>query len=523
MADQQAERIMALFTGSEDAHGTHGAPARKPHSPKWEIRSTAKTLRGPATLTMWKAHLEGKTPLGVIPIMRDGKCMWASLDIDEYDDPLAEMVARVEKAKLPLVPCRSKSGGLHFWLFLAQPTQADLVQAALRNVAAHLGFGGCEIFPKQTYVLSERGDTGNWMVMPYFGGTFDGKLKTQVGIKKTGAEMTIGEFLGIAEKSRVTEEQVVEMGEKRAAGTKGGKKVSKANTPFGDGPPCLQHMADGGFPEGGRNNSLFMIGLYLKRASPMDWQEKLEESNRQHMQPPLDSEEVQIVVKQLEKREYQYTCKTEPMASHCDAARCRARKYGVGNGASPVINSIEKLDIEPAIWFVGVEDKRLELSTAELQNFVLFHRACMERANKCFQTMTQKDWLAVLADAMEHMTTSKAPPDASAGGVFLEYLEEFLTGRGKGDRVDDLLLGRPWHDEENKRHYFQMRDFQKFLGRENVRDMTRGQIIRRIQNLKGGGDKRNISGKFRNLWWVPDDVIDETAEVAAPKMAGEEV
>lgn len=520
---EEARRMMALFSGSEEAHGTHGVPRRTPHGQKWEIKNTAKTLRGGPTEEMWVEHLAGRTPLGVIPITRDSTCRWASMDVDDYDINHAEAATRIDKAGLPLVPCRSKSGGIHFWLFLTKPQPADAVQAALRNVAAGLGWGGCEIFPKQTNILHERGDWGNWMVMPYYGDTYGGKLRTQVGIKKTGAEMTLREFLSTAEKSRVTEKQLADLGEKRAAGTRGGKTVSRSAGAFSDGPPCLQHMAAGGFPEGGRNNALFMVGLYLKRAHPADWQALLDDANREHMKPPLDSEEVMSCVRQLEKREYQYTCKTEPMASHCDAARCRSRKYGVGSGGTPVISGLTKLDMEPAIWFVDVEDKRLELSTLELQNYVLFHRACMERLNKCFQTMTQRDWLAVLADAMETATVQEAPPDAAIGGKFLELLEEFLTGRQRGRRLEDLLLGKPFEDEELRRHYFQLKAFEQFLERQNVRNYQRNQLTRRIAALGGEPHFRNVAGFGRNLWWVPSDRIAGAEEISVPRIEGDGV
>ena len=34
--------------------------------------------------------------------------------------------------------------------------------------SAYLGYGGCEIFPKQEELLVERGDIGNFINLPYF-------------------------------------------------------------------------------------------------------------------------------------------------------------------------------------------------------------------------------------------------------------------------------------------------------------------------------------------------------------------
>ena len=38
-------------------------------------------------------------------------------------------------------------------------------------MAEALGYGGSEIFPKQTEIIAERGDVGNFLNLPYHGGT----------------------------------------------------------------------------------------------------------------------------------------------------------------------------------------------------------------------------------------------------------------------------------------------------------------------------------------------------------------
>ena len=140
--------MMALFAGNEHAHGTHGEPVQD--GLKWAIKTTARTVREPGTLALWEAHLRGERPLGVIPICEDSNCSWGSIDIDTYDKDVTGIVAEVEATKLPLVACRSKSGGLHLFLFLKQPMPADAVQAALKAMAARLDCADAEIFPKQT-------------------------------------------------------------------------------------------------------------------------------------------------------------------------------------------------------------------------------------------------------------------------------------------------------------------------------------------------------------------------------------
>lgn len=153
---------MALFRGLDGVHGTHGEPNQE--GLKWAIKKTARTLREPVTVELWEQHLSGDRPLGVVPICAGDVCWWGSIDVDQYDTDLVELVARVERAGLPLVPCRSKSGGLHLFMFLAEPQPADALQVLLRDLAARLGVGGSEVFPKQATIRTDRGTpaTGSW-------------------------------------------------------------------------------------------------------------------------------------------------------------------------------------------------------------------------------------------------------------------------------------------------------------------------------------------------------------------------
>lgn len=520
---------MDLFSGHKQAHGTHGEPVR--NGLKWEIKTTARTLRTPPTLDLWIKHLNGERPLGIIPIGTDASCRWGSIDVDEYDIDLLKMVRDAEE--MPLVPCKSKSGGLHLFLFTTEPVPAREMQATLHSIAASMGKAGSEIFPKQTNVLTEKGDVGNWMVMPYFGGTYGGKLHNQHGLKKTGAEMTLSEFVTFATKKALTPGQFEALAKssrsaKVAALTGGKGKGKKGGTAgvgaFGDGPPCLQHMAVGGFPEGGRNNALFMLGLYLKKSNPSDWQRMLEKDNQTYMKPPLSADEVTQVRKQLEKKDYEYTCAVEPMKSHCDRGICRTRKFGVGEtGNYPAITNIQKMNSDPAIWFVSFGDKRLDISTQDLLNYSKFQMACAEHHDVLFSNMKQADWITILQEAMEGMEPIDAPPDVGTQGRFKELMEDFLTNRAKGTRQEDILSGRPWLNEADGRHYFKLSDFQKFLAREGVKDFTRGQLTRRIERMDGKNHFFNIKGKGVNVWYVPDESIQHTPSIPPKDVKGDDV
>lgn len=520
---------MALFAGHGGAYGTHGTPYQESGSVKWEIKKVASTRRGPTTAKMWVSHLRGEVPLGVIPIREDGSCVWGSIDVDQYDVDLLGIVQRAERSKFPLVAARSKSAGLHLFLFLAEPQSAGALQSVLRDMAARLGLAECEIFPKQTVVLSDRGDVGNWMVMPYFGGTYGGRIREQVGIKRTGAEQTVAEFLDHAEGMRLSGEDFEALGRRRTARAPeprgNGAATPEPKEAFGDGPPCLQHLAGEGIHEHeGRNNALFMMGLYHKRASPASWQRKVEDSNQRFMVPPMTSEEVTGTIRSLAKKDYEYLCKAQPMCSHCDAGLCRTRRHGVGVGGQyPVISSLSKLDTDPPLWFLDVGDLRYEASTEQLLDYNRMLVLFAARGTRVYRAMKRDAWLAALAEPMENAVVLEAPPDAGRGGQFHEVLEDLLVHRWRGEHREDLLRGKPWEDQEAGRHYFRLRDLQTLLVREGVRDMTRGQLATRIR--EHGGDSHTLTIKKKDVfvWFVPTSAVTQDPEVPAPKPKGEPI
>ena len=114
-------------------------------------------------------HLKGEGPaLGIIPITENNDCRWGCIDIDEYNFDHTSLIKSIRNNKLPLIVCRSKSGGAHVFLFTKENIPASLMQSKLKQMAIILGYEGSEIFPKQTEILVDRGDTGNFLNLPYY-------------------------------------------------------------------------------------------------------------------------------------------------------------------------------------------------------------------------------------------------------------------------------------------------------------------------------------------------------------------
>lgn len=509
MSDE-ARRLLRLFAGSPEAHGTYRPERTSALAGKVEIKSSARTIREPVTEAMWDEHLAGRTPLGIIPLRGDDTVVWACGDVDEYNVVHGKLAEDIRSYRLPLVVTRSKSGGAHVFLFLSAPTEPAVVQVWMRAQMARLGHGACEVFPKQARILRERGDLGNWIVMPYFG-------QSQEAIRHTGTALTLAEFVREAERQLVDPAALVVAPPRHANGS-----GTDPDSPVGDGPPCLQHLVAAGFPEGTRNRGLFALGIYCRKRWPAEWQQHLEEFNRSAMRPPLPAEEVVEVVRSLEKRDYQYSCQDVPLVNHCNAPLCRTRLHGIGGagGDIPTISGLSVLETDPPIWFIDIGEERLELSTDELITYRLFQKKCIEHLHQVWRSLKQDTWLRMLSDAMASVSRIEVSEETRPRGHFREMVEEFCTNRRRGTRPEDLFSSRPWDSEEDKKYYFRMQDLESHIRRAGVQ-MSRSQLTSRIRDL--GGDKRflNVKGKGVNTWWVPHDAVSAVPRVDSPPLRPE--
>ena len=274
------ERFKSIFEGLDVAYGQHQSQGKRADG-KQEGKSYI--VKQEVKDGLWLEHLNGNGPsLGIIPIMADNTVRWGCIDIDTYPIDYKKIINSIRNLQLPLVPCRSKSGGMHIFLFLKNPVSARLVREKLREVASGLGYSSVEVFPKQSTILIEKGDLGNFLNLPYY----NSKSTTRYAYKDDGTAATLPEFYTLYDK------YVVEEIDKVA--------IQVSNEVIKDGPPCLQQLCTQGFPEGTRNNGLFNIGVYLRKFDPDNWKTLLEKYNQDYMTPPLSASEVVTVQKQLE-------------------------------------------------------------------------------------------------------------------------------------------------------------------------------------------------------------------------------
>jgi hypothetical protein len=520
MDESIVSRFMALYRGHDRMHGTHGSTNFNADKGKNEIGRTARTLREPPTRELWIEHLEGRRPLGIAPVMDppegESEChvVWGCVDVDEYAMPAGfheDLSKRLTKMQIPLTVVRTKSGGAHLMLFLAEPERSSVVQAYLRSVASALGFGGSEIFPKQTRLQSD--EFASWLNMPYFGAD----KSDRYAIGASGRGLTMVEFLTAAE-SRV--QQVCP---KPVSGTQVAK-AARRGTPrssatralstggdFETGPPCLEMLVAQGFPAGERNNGLVALATFAKLKYGDDWEEKVHEWNEKYMDPPKEAQEVKDVIKQVRKHDYNYRCNDVPLVGFCNSRACRSRKHGVaatrnGEGGWTEVANLRFTEHTNRIFFLDVDDVTIQVNAEVLPRLDRMKVAALEQGAKLFPiTWKQADWDVKLQGLMQNAVIVPVPLDVSVLGEFKALLEDFVDADVKSaSAATDIVRGRPWFDREARRHVFTMKMLLRYAKEQRFRESNPTIYQEWIRQLSGGRDQLEIGGRSYEVFWIPE-------------------
>ena len=502
--------MLELFRGFENGHGTYRKEEKKAGSLKSTIKGTARTLREPPSVELWQQHLAGERPLGIVPIRSNGECYWGVIDVDKYDSlSHVDIVTKLRKMEVPASVCKSKSGGAHIFLFLREPVPAFDLIAKLREIASILGFGDSEIFPKQTEILEDRGDLGNWLNMPYF----DATQTVRYAVADNGRGMSIDKFLSVAEESRLTREQFDALL----------KTSIVEDEDLREAPPCLQHLCRAGISEGTKNNTMFNLGVLAKKVSPEGWKNLMEKWNRQYVNDPkLSSEDMLSLFRSMERKEYFYKCKENPLLAHCDKVTCSKRRHGVGQAATPDISSITILDTVPPLFFVRMTSGgTVECEPDDILSSRGFQRRALEQLRTLLPLYKQEAWQQRIQECLDQAQVLEAPREVSVAGALEELMQQFCTDRHRAQTKEEILLGKPWIDEESGRYYFRMKDLISHLNREKFSEWTRQKLTQRIRDLGGNHFFFNLKGAGTNVWWLPGNVFSVQDEPFDTPRAGD--
>ena len=501
------ERLKDIFKGLESAYGQTKLTNELRADGKNEVRSF--TIKKPVTDELWDNHLKGTEPaLGIVPINEDNECRWGCIDIDTYPFDHLKLIKKIREKNFPLITFRSKSGGAHVFLFTKQFIPASLMRQKIQMMASDLGFAKAEIFPKQSTIKADRGDVGNFLNMPYHGGD----RTTRYAIDDEGNSLTIENF--------VTEYDKYVQDELQLKNFFVVKKESKElKEDFPDGPPCLNTIirngpiieGNGDIAASGRDNGLFNIGVYLRKAFPTDWEDKLEDyNNEKYIKPPLKSTDIIRIKKQLNEKKYDYKCKDKPICNFCDERLCYTKQYGKGDEVRmPAISNVRKYLSDPPIFFVTVDDQSIEVDGPTLHDPEKFSVACMTELGTPLLPVAKLVWRKMLATLMKNMDETEAPDDTKVDVQLKEMLTDFVSRDGK--KIEDVLKRKPF--TENGVSFFKFKDFWGYLIRSKSwpeKTYPKNKTIRLLQDLfKAKVDVKKINDKSHKLWMVEKIEIEK--------------
>ena len=477
------EDFYKVFPGLTRVYGKFTVTGKK----GLKLEGYGKTIREPYVKELWKEHLDGKIGLGVVPINEDNKCQWGCLDVDDYAVDL-EKISKTFVNK-NLIICRSKSGGAHIFIFTKKFVPASKMITKLKEIAKAFGFVKYDLRPQQTKLIDDN-DCGSWLNMPYFGSD-----ETDRYALYNGEVLIADHFIKWIKKFSVNSLEEIDLSFI--------KKVNDVEEKLPGGPPCLQHLLSaGGISEGGRNNGLFNLGVYLRKSDEEHWQERLEEFNEKYIEPSLKPREFTTVLNSLDKKTYNYKCNDSPINSVCQRPKYLTCKYGINDdGQMPILNSVTKMLTKPPTYYLTLNSKRIgPLKAKQIYNFLDFKEIVFENLDMLLPKVNDKIWTETVNDLMQKLEAVEVPDDSSNEGRLYELLERFCTGSTSSTEYEDLLRGKAVIQEEKT--LFRINDFMEFLDRHRFKEFKLHEITAYLKNLGATHSGKKIKGKFTNAWSI---------------------
>ena len=461
------ERFKEVFAGLQTAYGQTKITDELSENGKHEAKSFTK--KEPVTDLLWQKHLNGDEPaLGIVPIREDNRCKWGCIDIDTYPFDHKDFIKKIRDKNIPMILFRSKSGGAHVFLFAKEFVAASLMRERLKKIASTLGYAKAEIFPKQDYIRADRGDTGSFLNVPYHGNN----KSVRFAFDDNGEALKIEEFFKLYDKYSLTEKELVNL------------KISETDNTddfLKGAPPCLQTILKDGMPEGGRNDMMYNIGVYLKKRFPNEWEAKMYIYNEKYMKPPLKHTEMTKSIESLGKKDYLYKCKLEPIVSFCNSKVCSKREFGVGdNVPPPEITGISKYPSDPPLYFVNIDGLSVEVDDITLHDPEKFSVACMNQISKPMLPLGKIIWRKQLVKLFEKLQMLDAPDSSKIDVQIKDLLADFIN-KAPGKKIDDLKRGLPF--TEDGITYFKFKDFWKYIQRSKSWTIQKQRTTKLLDDL----------------------------------------
>ena len=568
----KSERFARLFRGYTQRYGRYDISDEQIIGGK-KVQGVAQTVSEELRIDSYITHLKGEVGIGVIPLTHDNLVHFAAIDIDLYkrEDQQLKKLTHEDVALLlfetPLVVTKSKSSGIHVWLFSEKGVPAQLAVDYLKTKSSELGASGSEIFPKQTKRLS-KDDVGNWINLPYFGKkrlcvfpvyNEDTKKYTYIDLKTT-------EFLDVAEgcAKKVTTEWLEDQN-KLPVSQRGNSSKSEL---WFDGPPCLQKLIAGEphkekaiharfnkgeitndqyrkqlaaikpqLEDGGRNNAFLNVGIYLRRrlnehdpdavldregtASLIDEIETVHGNWRVETGNSGIKSEIRLIGRQAAKGKWGYSCSKEPLQSNCDRRLCLKRKFGIGTAINDVAQDITGFTIintKEKQYYMNIGDYRVYVpNTSALLSQARFMEIVVNATNRMWKKMQESQYSDLMDKLLKDADIIEGPADSDHESIILDALVEFIHSkkqqRGKNDNA--FFTGRVIISKDGKEAWLKLSQFVDFLRsrgyrKEQYENRSVAYTLRHVFNFRS--KSTTVANKSTKVYIVDLEALDNMVE-----------
>lgn len=567
-AEELLKDFYAVFHGSRDKFVIHQAPFKTEPNGKTKASRVFYALKDPrdkenkeklpVSIDDYKDHLMGKKGVAIEPLCNttDKKgntlrnvCYYGVIDIDVYGDAgrFLHLIRRMYEVGLKFTACSSKSKGIHIYFMFKRAEKASDVIDMLRRIISLYGldFLYCddkhktkvEYFPM--HATEVPGEDGKCVFLPYFGAASDeGALNKVISLD--------GKYLGLEKALDLIKQNYTSVAE-----------VNEVldNLPYSDAPYCIQMMALTGAlgDNAGRNKFLFHACVYFKRKFGKDYDyfdELLELDNC--MEKPLQYEDLQGIKSTYESansKDWNYSCRHDPMCSYCDKAACKKRQYSGTfkdnareneNTGADMMGEISRVmtRVPYYIWTIaapGKEPKDVRFDDiTELYNQSTVQMKCLDQLGWSPLPIKPALWIQKLNDCMEGIENRQIQVSAESDTSELSELDSLITNYLTHRQIQNgaaymIQVGQVYHNDGY--YYFSTEGIKEFLrvekyntGRTNLREelMRFGCEEGLVKYTTKGGAERTIKcwkkkedASLSDRLAFYDDVYSADAERAA--------
>lgn len=468
VSNVSANQFLAIFMGKNNTYVKNELPKKRPEGNE-KIKTKITNNEGKVDKELITHHLDGDFGVGICPVDSEGKCRFAVLDIDCYDSRISKLLYFIKEYQLPLVPFRSKSGGIHAYIFFKKSISAKNAREILNTFIYYFaldtiyGKSKVEVFPKQ----DKAEGFGSAITLPYF----NCENPYTYLMDLDGGMVSFSDAMDILPKKMTTTENI---------------KDILSHLPYDDAPPCLQRILlseSVGSEDSGRNNFLYSFAIYCKKKYNAGFEDYVKEVNA-GFESPLEDSVVDTVCNSVSNNEYIYKCHDIPCHEFCNKSECRKREFGLGREKGHFTGIdygqlYRYMTAEPYyIWKLRLQGQEqwkdvVFKDEAYLLDQRNFARMCIRYLNNAPMIVSTNDWNAILNSVLPNIQNVEVKTESDTSGLsaLKETFISYLTNKqARRDSTYQIRMGLSVYQCTNgvAKYYFTHRGFYEYLRNHKV-------------------------------------------------------